>query len=181
MIDAFSFRDNFRMPSVWDAFGYALGIHGILFIWNPTLLSGGHAHQAPILMQVEFREKLPTRPKPPQVVKKVEPKAHKAGISLAHQVHSAAIHPVKHPPKLVARPAPRSRPAPVKMPKFIPHASDDDALAAINHPTKLATTTALRPPSSPFTPIPKLRGKTSAYLGNSLSSAHGRRGRRIGG
>jgi TonB family protein len=119
-------------------------------------------------MQVEFRDKLPVMPKPPQVVKRIEHKpvvhkAHKSGISLASRSHAAAtIHPhhTHHVTRVVARPAPRSRPAPIKMPKFVPHASDEDALAMASPHTKVATTTALRPASNPFPNAPALHGKS---------------------
>ena len=37
------FHDNFEMPNVWNAYGIALGFHVMMFLWNPTLLSGGSA------------------------------------------------------------------------------------------------------------------------------------------
>ena len=155
-----------KMPNTWNMFILALWMHIGMFMWNPTLLSGGHINQAPVLMQVEFRDKAPELPKPAQVVKKVEPKpivkkAHKSGIALAH--HSPVhIHPTHHVTKVAkaALPAPRTRISQVKMPKFVPHASDEDALASVNHPAKLATATALRPTTSPFITTPKLAGKT---------------------
>jgi TonB family protein len=167
MMNTLVMRDNFEMPNVWNAFGFAIGIHVMMFLWNPTLLSGGATHQSPLLMQVEFRDKMPLLPKPvPQVAKRIQKehlvrKAHKAGLSLASRSHAPAlIHPVKHLMKVVSKPRARSRPAPMKMPKFIPHASDEDALAVASHQTKVAYTTALRPATSPFQSSPSLKTKT---------------------
>lgn len=149
----------------------ALGAHVAMFIWNPIVLPAGTANPAQVLMQVEYRETLPEMPKPvveppkPKVVEKPKPKpvvkAKKAGLNLAQ--HKAApiravkkVVPVK---KVVANPLPRSRPSMVKMPRFVPRASDEDAMISAA-PTRSAKTTGLRPASNPFGTAPKLSGKS---------------------
>src|SRR5580698_141134 len=110
---------DIKMPSVWHMFGLALWMHIGMFVWNPTLLSGGHVEQTPVLMQVEFRDKVPELPKPPPVVKKQErkqivKKAHKSGITLAHQSAATRIHPVRHVTKTAASPGALTRVSQVK-------------------------------------------------------------------
>jgi TonB family protein len=161
-------------PKVGTMFKFAFGLHVAMLIWNPTILKGGAAVSNQILMQVQYRDTMPVLPKPAPVVKKAVPKpvvkkAHKSGISLSQHAHPAMIHPVKHVSKVAAKPAARSRPAPVKMPKFIPHASDEDALAMASHAPKLAATTALRPASSPFISTPKLKGKSRGIRASDVS------------
>src|SRR6185369_9485607 len=90
-------RMNFdiKMPKVSSALGYALTLHVAMFVWNPILFQGGHINQDPVLMQVEFRDKLPEMAKPEpkkEIAKPVAKKAKKSGIALAK--HSLApIHP----------------------------------------------------------------------------------------
>jgi TonB family protein len=112
-------------------------------------------------MQVEFRDRLPEIPKPEpkkEIAKPVAKKAKKAGIAIAKHA-PAPIHPVKKVRQVVAKPLPKTRASQVKMPKFVPHAADEDVLAAINRPQKLATATTLRAPSNAYTPAPKLVSK----------------------
>jgi TonB family protein len=173
----------FQEPSIRQAFKYALGAHIALFIWNPTLLSGGAMNHAPTLFQVEFREALP---KPPVPIlkheKAVVKKAHKSGLSLAKQARIAAIHPVKHPSRTISKPAPRSRPAAIKMPKFIPHAVDEDALVQTTHAPKLTTSTSLRAVSQPFNAAPKLhQGKTRGVHASDIHFKLEDRGTMVGG
>ena len=166
MMTTVSLGHDIEMPSVWTAFGYALGFHVLMFLWNPTILTGGTANHAPLLMQVEFRDKLPVTPKPQQVAKRIVhkqivKKAHKSGLSLA-RAHIAPITTHRHKPVIrqAAAPRPKTLISRVKIPKFIPHASDNDSLAMVNHPAKLATATALHPVTSPFQNTPVLHTKT---------------------
>jgi TonB family protein len=158
--------NQLEMTNTRNFFGFALGFHIVMFAWNPILLSGGAANNAPLLMQVEFRDKLPEMPKPPQVVKKIEHKtqvvkrAHKSGLSLARHMTPVKIHPTRHETKVAAKPAARTRVSLVKMPKFVPHASDEDVIATAAHPAKLATATTLHPSQSPFQSSPKLVTKS---------------------
>jgi TonB family protein len=159
------FRETVRQPNMWNAYMLALGVHAAMFIWNPIILTGGSSLQTPALMQVEFREKMPEIPKPPpppKPKKEIAQKAKKAGLSLAEMKHKPVpIKPVKKIVKQAAPlPAPRSRPSMVKMPKFVPRATDEDALAAIDRPQKLAQAKALKPAANPFANTTPLKSKS---------------------
>jgi TonB family protein len=161
MPTAIVLQEKFRTPSVGNAFTMAFVVHAAMFLWNPILLRGGGQQTTPFLMQVEYRDTLPPPPAP--VAKKPEPKpvvkkSKKSGISLAHQA-PVAIHPVKRLAKAAPPPAPKTRISAVKMPKFVPHASDEE-LAIASRPTRVAQTTSLRPAAAPTISAPKLRGKT---------------------
>ncbi len=147
----------------------AMGMHVGLLVWNPVILPPSSLKPPEFLMQVEYRETLPELPKPviekpkPKIVEKPKPvvKAKKAGLNLA-QPKAAPLRAVKKvvpPKKVVAHPAPRSRPSMVKMPRFVPRASDEDAMITAA-PTRTAQATGLRPASSPFASAPKLSGKS---------------------
>ena len=46
MMTSVSLGNDIEMPSVWTSFGYALGFHVLMFLWNPTILTGGAANHA---------------------------------------------------------------------------------------------------------------------------------------
>jgi hypothetical protein len=153
MMNTISLTQDLRMPKTSTAFYWALGLHAAMFVWNPTVLNSHLGHQPPPMMRVEFKESMPLPPPPPappKVEKKQPvPKAKKSGLMMQHHA-PMAIRPVKHFPKLVEKPAARSRPSAVKLPKFVPHAVDEDILTAKAPQEKIATTTALRPLRTPL-------------------------------
>lgn len=167
-------RDDFGTPSPWMAYGLAIAFHWMLIVWNPTLLTGGSGLKPPALMQIQFQDKLPelakVQPAPKPVVKPVPKKdvvkkSHKAGLSMTKaQRQRLAIHPHHSQARAVVR----SRPAPVQMPKFVPHASDDETLALASHP-KMAAATALRPATRPLIPGPTLKSRS---VGVRMSDVH---------
>ncbi|OGR89607.1 MAG: hypothetical protein A2992_07625 [Elusimicrobia bacterium RIFCSPLOWO2_01_FULL_59_12] len=139
-------------PRMRNTYGLALGAHVILFIWNPVVLPGSAMNPAQILMQIEYRDKPPEPPKPPVVQKKVEKKP------VVKKVKKSGIL-FTRPPRVTRAPAPRPRVSAIKIPKFVPRASDDTALLTAA-PTPTAKTPALRPAANPFSPMPKLTSRS---------------------
>jgi TonB family protein len=160
--------DDFEVHSR-TPFGAAILLHGMLLGWNPTVLVGGSTLTPPPMMQVEYADKLPPIAKPAPVVKRVVKKpvvkkAHKAGISLArHRIHVTA-----HPARVASKPPAKTRRAPVQMPKYVPHAVEDEIVTAAPR-TKLATTVALHPATAPPQLGPTLKGRSR---GVRLSDVH---------
>jgi len=155
--------DDFYLPNKWLPFGAAMAVHVMLFVWNPTLLSGGSYHVAPEVLQVQFMEKLPVmapqpvKPVPKPVEKKpVIKKAHKAGISVSR--HQAPITITRHhvQPQHAA-PARKPFVSKITMPKFVPHESDEPIAAS---PAPGISAPAPRPMTQAFAPAPKLKSKT---------------------
>lgn len=129
---------DFAMPHIWKAYSWAVGLHGMLFVWNPTLLTGGKTLTPPPLMQVEFQEKLPT----------TNPPLHKA---LAHTRPAAKRFAAKQPLR-------KPRPAPLAFPNF-KFREVNDMLLAQAHPSQLLPI-ATRASSSPFPRAKRLVSKT---------------------
>lgn len=159
-----AFQDNFDKYNIRFAYGSACAFHFVLLMWNPTLLSKSALQAPPLLMHIEFQEKMPDiiKPQPPApkpVVQKKEkkkplPKAKKAGLSRP-KIHPVAVHTRKS----TGAPA-RPKRAPVTIPKFIPRSSEDEPLTGATHPNVVGPVVSAKATAPVLGQGKKLKAKT---------------------
>lgn len=154
------FGSNTLMPMLM-----AFGFHAFLVVWNPTILkASAYSIAAPITVRVMDHLPVQVLPKPPEPVKKVEPKkevpkpvkkAKKSGLSL-----SSKPIPAKITPRSTPKPAPvAAKPfvSKIAIPKFVPQ--DIDMPIAASPMPGLAPASSRRAISPMVAPAP-LKGRS---------------------
>ncbi len=150
------------MPSLWVPFGAAVTFHFLLLAWNPTMFASGPGLPDIPTMQVVFKDELPPvveapkpvpPPKPVEKKKELPKKAHKSGLAMAHK------KPLPPAPVAHARPAPEPKKfvSKITIPKFVPHAMDDEPIAA--SPLPGITAPAAKPMTTFKSPILKSKSR----------------------